>query len=171
MHPGKLTAAAAGFVVCLWASGAGLTALRQAPAPAAPANGIIVGQVVDAATGRPIPGAVVMLSGGAPPRPMLPPGATPSPAELAAMAQANGPRRIMTDGAGAFAFHSLPKASFGLSASATGYLGGGFGQTRVGGPARQITLDEGERRTAALPGRLWTRRAIPRSASRFASSA
>src|SRR4051812_19173095 len=82
--------------------------------PPVPANSVVVGQVVDAAMNKPIGGAVVSLFPINPPRPPLPPGATLSPADQAAIQAASAPRRIMTDGSGAFAFNSLPKGSYRL---------------------------------------------------------
>ena len=122
--------------------------------PAPPSTGVIVGQVMDAAAGRPVGGAIVTLIMSPPPRPPLPLGTTLSPAELAARQAAVAPRRIMTDGSGAFVFHSLPAGSFALAVAANGYLNGGFGQLRPGGPTKQFEVDAGERR-AGITIKLW----------------
>src|SRR5262245_36274841 len=106
------------------------TPISTAQQPAQPSNGVVVGQVVDATTNRPMGGATVTLSLVSPPRPPLPPGQTISPAEQAAIQAAVAPKRVMTDSSGAFVFHTLAKGSFRLAVDAPGYLNGGYGQTR-----------------------------------------
>ncbi len=114
------------------------------------ATGSIFGQVVDATTGQPIPGAVVLLNDirpnliGLPPvdeREQMPNGARP-------------PEREITTSAGRFVFHNLPKSIYGLEAAASGYIGGSYGTTRAGGPGRSIDLDDGAHMANAII-RLW----------------
>ena len=130
-------------------------------------TGLVLGQVVDASTGQPVPGATVTMSvrrsaptqapraGGAP----VP--AAPPPGALGAGGQAAGGQsilvgpagpgadRVIADSEGRFVFHDLPKASIALSVTASGYAAGNIGQTRPGGPGRPIDLGDGERVTDA----------------------
>lgn len=110
---------------------------------------MILGQVVDAASARPVSGAIVTLQNSSPVRVTVPPNASAADraAAQAAAQAASAPRRIMADGQGIFVFHGLPKGSFRLSVDAPGYLSGGFGQQRVNGPTRQLDLDQAEHRS------------------------
>jgi len=130
------------------------TPTSTAQQPAQSSNGVVVGQVIDATTNRPMGGVTVTLSLVSPPRPPLAPGQTISPAELAAMQAAATPKRVMTDSSGAFVFHTLTKGSFRLTVDAPGYLNGGYGQTRPNGPQRQVDVDPGERRNGIVV-RMW----------------
>jgi protocatechuate 3,4-dioxygenase beta subunit len=114
----------------------------QKPPPPLTTTGLIVGRVVDAATGRPVAGATVTLQGGvAPARPTpVPPGAPrPTPAPPAQ------PPRFLTDGEGRFAFRNLTRGSFNVTAQKPGYSDGAYGRFRPGGPSRNIQLDDNER--------------------------
>jgi hypothetical protein len=97
--------------------------LPQTPSQRAPA-GAISGVVVDAATKRPLPGAVVILEldrTGAPPTTLRP-----------------GPlSQQLTDEKGRFVFTPLPAAKYFVNASMPGYFDGGYGRpmsTRTGTP-------------------------------------
>jgi hypothetical protein len=96
-------------------------AAAQFPAPPtlAAGTGLIVGQVIDASTGKGVNGAVVTLAGA---------------------------RRVMTTADGRFVFRDLPKGAHALIASKSGYLDGFFGVRRPGGSSMNVTLEEGERR-------------------------
>ena len=98
-----------------------LVAAAQPPPPPslAPGTGIIVGQVVDAATGKGVSSAVVTLAGS---------------------------RRVMTTADGRFAFRNLPAGSHTLTAAKSSYIDGAFGMRRPGGPSLPIVLADGERR-------------------------
>ena len=89
------------------------------PSPPDPANAVIVGQVVDAASGRPVGGALVQLSGG-PPLPRLPGAAVPPLRP-----------RVMADSEGRFAFRSLSAGRYSITTTKPGYVEGAAG----GGPA------------------------------------
>ena len=83
------------------------TAAQPVPPPTlAPGTGIIVGQVVDAATGKGVSSAVVTLAGS---------------------------RRVMSTTDGRFAFRNLPAGSHALTAAKSGYIDGSFGMRRPGG--------------------------------------
>src|SRR5689334_2889809 len=77
----------------------------QSPAATAP-TGIIVGRVVDATAGTPIPSVIVALTG-----PVLPRGVS-----------------VLTDNQGRFLFRNVPKGTFTLRATmgGNGYSPGGF---------------------------------------------
>jgi hypothetical protein len=111
----------------------------QSPSPAAP-SGLIVGQVVDAATSRPIAGAVVNLLGSA---------------TIAAVRTQNGVTmsrgempplpRILTSADGYFVFRDLPRGAYTVTASKAGYAEGASGRRRPAGPSQAVTLEEGQR--------------------------
>jgi hypothetical protein len=96
-------------------------------------DAIILGQVVDSATGRPVGGASVALTG----RP-------PDPAAAAgrAGAAAPDPNRAFANSEGRFVFRALPKGSYGLTAIAPGYQSGTYGQGRAGGPSRLVEVED-----------------------------
>jgi hypothetical protein len=128
---------------------AGLAAWRQA-APAQVPSAAILGRVVDAQTGQPLPGVSVGLVSAAP----LPPGAPgPRPPSVTAT----------TDEKGRFLFRGVPGSTYQISARAgangydangflvTGsgfligaYLDGGYGQRRPGGAPQPFTIKDGE---------------------------
>ena len=100
-----------------------------------PPTGLIVGQVVDASTSRPIGDVTVSLSGG-----LLPLGQT---------------RQLMTDAEGNFVFHSLTKGRYTVRATSAEYTAGGPGQHRPNGPAQPIELAADDSRAGGVVVRLW----------------
>src|SRR5579872_661174 len=109
-------------------------AAAQAPqSPSAP-TGLILGRVVDAASGRPISGAIVTLGG-------LAPTAAAAPAAPVASPQP----RALTSAGGQFVFRNLPKGSFSLTVTRAGLLDGAYGRQRPGGLSTDVRLDEGQR--------------------------
>ena len=123
------------------------------PAQTAPANGAILGQVVDAASGRPVAGAMVTLGS---PRPAA---ARADDLTLMNMGvlpgrSASGPLPIVTDGNGQFMFNRLERGTYSLSVTVAGYAPGSFGRRRVDGPSRTIELAQDERVTDAQV-RIW----------------
>src|SRR3954471_17593480 len=91
-------------------------------------NGVVAGQVVDAATGRPLNGVVVSL------RPQ--------------------PQRILTAADGRFAFTDLPAGSYTVVATRRGYVEGASGRRRPGGTTQPVTLSP-EERSADIPVPMW----------------
>jgi hypothetical protein len=135
----------------------------QAPPPAPPAStGVVVGQVVDGTSSRPVAGALVAL--------------TPAPGGIAGInpgepmpmdqfmsldigALMSGVRQTLTDNQGRFAFTSLPRSTFTLNATKAGWSGGGYGQQRPDGtPAALILI--GNDRVGDVSLRLWKNAAI-----------
>jgi hypothetical protein len=115
--------------------GAALAVLQaQQPQQAAPAPaGVIVGQIVDAGSGKPVPNANVTLGPNASAGPVrLPIGSSGPPA----------PMRALTNAEGRFIFRPLWKGTYGVSANASGYMFGSYGQSRPNGPSRQVELDD-----------------------------
>jgi hypothetical protein len=123
--------------------------------PPPPATAMILGRVVDAGTGDPIPGALVTVTV-ATAQAAPPPGTT----FTRSVSTVNGVTTITTNGiptqisrqqttndAGAFVFHSLPAGSVPLRATAVGYAPGGVGQRAADGPSRSLKVDQGERLT------------------------
>jgi hypothetical protein len=100
------------------------------PAPPPP-TGLILGRVVDAASGRPVPGAIVALQNVS----ILMPGAPPP-----------GPQpRALTNANGQFVFRRLPKGSFGLTVTKPGFVEGAYGRRRPGGSQIPLEMSDGER--------------------------
>lgn len=103
------------------------------PAASDPATGLIVGQVVDAGTGRPISGALVGLAGGAsPPAGRGAPPARPRP-------------RMMTDAEGRFLLRGLAAGSYSLTAVKGGFVDGAYGRRHPAGNSQSLVLAAGEK--------------------------
>jgi Carboxypeptidase regulatory-like domain len=127
-----------------------LAAAAHAPPQQARSAGLIVGQIVDAGSGRPIGGAIVTLSGTT--------RAVHSPQSGSAGGSIAQPR-ILTGADGLFVFRDLPPGSYGISSSKPGYADGAHGRRRPGGPAQPVALEEGERiGTVVVP--MWKQAAI-----------
>jgi hypothetical protein len=104
--------------------------IPAAGAPPGPRTGMIVGQVVDAATGDPVGEAIVRLTM---PKYFENP-ATPKD-------------RVMADGEGRFFFSDLPAGEYFLQATKDGYAPGTHGERRAWGQSQLLSLAEGERPT------------------------
>lgn len=118
---------------------------QQGAAPAASAGtGLILGQIVDADTGRGIASVLVVLAA---------PTAAPTPVgELTEarppavpLPNAPGSRRVLTAADGRFVFRDLPRGRFTMSATAPAYVAGTFGQLRSQGPGQTLELGDGEK--------------------------
>lgn len=108
---------------------------------AAPRTSMVVGQVVDGATGAPIGDAIVRLS-------------------ASRVADPTAPRdRVMADGEGRFFFSELPAGAYALQAAKDGYVPGQFGQRDPRGQSQTLTLAANERVTDVRI-RLWKYAAI-----------
>ena len=105
-------------------------------------RGLIVGQVVDAVTAKPLRDAIVSISG--PPQG----GRDDTPAP-----------RILTTADGYFVFRDLPPGAFTITATKQGYTDGASGRHRPGGPAQPIVLADGER-VGNVAVRMWRPGAI-----------
>ena len=104
----------------------------ETPGPPAPATGSIAGRLLDAATGQPIVGGVIVLR------------------EVASRDQ----RVVSTSDTGEFVLVDLPATAFSLHASAVGYVGPQFGQRHLLDEGVPIALRIGETRRGvdvALP--------------------
>jgi len=143
-------------LVAVRASGAGQVVTMQGgatppavtPSAAPKGTGLIVGQVVDASSGRPVAGALVSFAANLP-MPMEDMGPAPNP-------QA---RRVITNGEGRFVFHSVPPGRVGLGASASTYIPASPGQRRPMGPSQPFMLADGER-VASVTIRMWKYAAV-----------
>ncbi len=111
--------------------------LLAVAAQSAPLPAVVLGRVVDAGTGRPIPGAIVYVAGSA-----VPP-------------QSRGaPPRLMTNTDGQFVIRGLRKGTLYLNVTREGYLDATLGQRRPMGSAQPLQLDDGQRVTN-VDVRMW----------------
>jgi hypothetical protein len=125
------------------------------------ATGLVVGRVIDATSGEPVAGAVVMMSGG--PSRMPPVPSAPGRAAQTPPPPPPPPPRVLTDSEGRFAFRNVTRGTYALTVSKNGYLGGGYGRNRPDGPGKSLQLDDNERvadavirifKYAAITGRI-----------------
>src|SRR3954447_10607014 len=134
-------------LLALW-----MTAQQQFPGmplasrPDGRPTGLLVGQVVDAISARPVPNVIVTLSG----LPVVRTGAGGRPAEVP---------RVLTGSDGRFVFRDLPAGSLGVSVIKMGYTPSGIGVRRPRGPSQQITLSDGQR-VGNLTIRMWKQGSI-----------
>jgi Carboxypeptidase regulatory-like domain len=121
-------------------SAAGVAAKQQpGQEPAAsPPSGLILGRTVDLTSGQGIGGAVVSLNGGPPPVAA----GQALPATLSRF-----PLRVISDSAGHFVFHDLPKGAYTITATNPGYADTAYGRrTPADTGGQSLVLAEGERR-------------------------
>ena len=118
----------------------GASTAAQTPPPR---DGVITGQVVDAASGKPVGAAIVSIGG-----PLL--GVGPGARQLP---------RILTGGDGRFLFRDLPAGSFTITATKGGYAEGASGRRVLGGASQPVVLTAAQR-TADLAVRMWKQGAI-----------
>jgi len=141
-----------GAVLALVATGH-IGQAQQLPGPGArmgpPAAGtaIIVGQVTEAGTMRPVAGATVAISAS--------PAASSNPDMGEAMPMErlmsldltgalSGMRQTLTDAQGRFAFTGLPRGAYGFQATKPGWTSAGYGQLRPDSQSMPLILNEGE---------------------------
>ncbi len=103
-------------------------------------GGLIVGQVIDAGTGRPMAGVLVMLIG--------------SPAGTG---QLRPP--VLTGTDGRFLFRDMARGNYNITAVKPGYVDGAYGRTRPGGPSSSLALNDAERRDD-IAVRMWRHAAL-----------
>ena len=114
-----------------------------------PANGLILGRVVDAATGRGVAGATVTRT---------PDTTAMQQAELAAVGLLpfDDPAQTLqnlqsqtlvaiADSEGRFVFRNLPAGAYRLNVRAQAYLSGSYGQARPNGPSRSVEVTEDQK--------------------------
>jgi len=117
----------------------------QTPPPGRPAA-FVMGRVLEAATNRPIAGAIVTITAVA----------IDGGHDAATPSSSSPPRsrRVLTDDQGRFLFRDLSKGTFLFSATAWGFLEGGFGQARPESTTQPFALADNER-VGDLEIRLW----------------
>ncbi len=123
-----------------------LTVLRASAQDAPARNGAIAGQVVDAATGRPVSAAMVSIAGT---------GLTVNPID--------GPRGqrvpLLTASDGRFVFTGLADGTYTITAAKGGYAQGASGRRRPGGASQAVVIDATQR-TRDVQIRVWKNGAI-----------
>jgi len=105
------------------------------------AEGLLVGQVIDAMSGRPIAAAIVSI--------------TRSNADR----QVPDSPRVLSASDGRFFFRDLPRGSFTITATKLGYVEGASGRRRPGGPSQSITLADRDR-VGDVVVRMWKQATI-----------
>jgi len=138
----------------------------QQPVP--PPRAVILGQVVDADTGTPVADVTVLVAMRAAPAAR---GGGAVPPMVPGMALGGNQLRLLTGADGKFVVRDVPAGNVQLSTTARGYVNGGYGQTRPGGPVAPYTVEAGSAasqvtirvwRTAAITGRVTDERGEPR---------
>ena len=119
-----------------------------------PRSALVVGQVVDAATGRPVTGALVEIRVQAPAS-----NSTSSFLAATSPTQLTQIPRVLTGSDGRFVFRRLPKGNFALTAFKPGYITGAYGRRRPGGGSQNLVLFDGQR-LGGLRIYLWRHSAV-----------
>ncbi len=124
------------LIVCALAVVPGGAQVRRQPPPTG--RGLIVGQVIDAITGKPLRDAIVTITG----------------TSRVSRDEALTAPRILTTADGYFVFRDLPRGNFIVWATKQGYTDGVSGRRRPGGPSQPIALADGER-VGDVAVRMW----------------
>lgn len=109
---------------------------------------VISGRVVDASTGTPVSGVVVVATGAN----MILIGPPTRPGGYA-------PPRVLTAADGRFVFRGLPEGTVGMTATKNGYAEGAYGRRRPGGSSRSLVLSAAQP-SADVTIRIWKNGAI-----------
>src|SRR5215813_13843856 len=127
------------IVLALLALVCSLAVAAETPPQAdAPQSAIVSGRVLDADSGRPIPGALVTAYGSA---------------------AASVTARILTNQGGFFVVRGLRRGSLALTAVKSGYVDAAYGQQRPAGGLQMIAIDDGQR-LVDLDIRIWKQGAL-----------
>jgi hypothetical protein len=110
--------------------------VRRQPPPTA--RGLIVGQVIDAVTGKPLRDAIVSITG----------------ASQVTRDELLAAPRILTTADGYFVFRDLARGNFIVRATKQGYTDGVAGRRRPDGPSQPIALADGGR-VGDIAVRMW----------------
>ncbi len=115
------------------------------------ATAILLGQVVDADSGEPVPEVTVTMAI------RVPPSARAGGAgSIPGMAPGGNQMRMLTGADGKFVVRDVPVGNVQFSTSAAGYVTGGFGQTRPGGTVGPFTVTaEHAGKVADVKIRVW----------------
>jgi protocatechuate 3,4-dioxygenase beta subunit len=142
-----------GFVALTSAIAAAQVVQQPAPQALVKGTGLMVGQIVDAASMKGIPGAVVTVSGGPGPTSaspvVLPTG------EVITAATGQNPRQVIADSSGRFMFRDLAAGSYTVRATSAGFIPGIYGQNRPNGVSQPVVLDRDDEKRGGLAVRLW----------------
>ena len=123
------------------------SSLRASQSPASAADRIVVGQLVDGVTGKPVGNALIAISSGAT--------AVQSTGRGGAPPASPGNQRVFADDTGGFMFHSLPAGSYAMAATLNGYHPAQFGQARVSGSSTRLELSASAQRVTNVTMKIW----------------
>jgi hypothetical protein len=129
--------------------------MDQAGGGAPAGSAVLIGKVVDAETGAPIPGAIVTVAMRVTDAPGRGRGLGPASGVLPGTTQL----RLVSTSEGKFVVRDLPQGNVALSATAAGFVDGSYGQTRPGGPPTPFVVT-GETRVVEVAVRLWRTAAV-----------
>ncbi|OFW06599.1 MAG: hypothetical protein A3H96_13115 [Acidobacteria bacterium RIFCSPLOWO2_02_FULL_67_36] len=129
-------------------------AAGQQPGPAGSDSrtGLIVGQVLDGGSGRPVGGALIEIvaapfasgAGGSATTPSLPAAFLPSVLPRGPF-DAEWFPAMLTGSDGRFVIRRLPAARYTITAAKPGYLAGAYGRRRPGGASQVLLLGDGQK--------------------------
>jgi len=109
-----------------------VTLVAQAPGSESSSHtGVIVGQVVDAISRRPVADAIVTINMN-----------SRAPDERLGARAASAPLSVMTDDEGRFVLRDLAPGIASITASKSGWLAGAYGRVRPNGSSSSLTLTE-----------------------------
>lgn len=103
-------------------------------------SALVVGQVIDAATNRPLAGAIVAIGG--------PPGPNGQPRP-----------RVLTASDGRFVFRDLARGTYSINSTKAGYAEGAHGRARAGGQSIPLQVTDGQR-IGGITLQMWKHAAI-----------
>jgi len=129
---------------------------QQAPEPVK-GTGLLIGQVIDAATKQPVAGAVVSVSGGALTQTVLPSGEVifSTSAPTAPGVPPPAPKQILTDATGRFLFRELARGRYSVRATSPGYMASSYGQSQPSGLSQTIELTRDDEKRGGLIVQMW----------------
>lgn len=137
-------------------SGQAGTSTQTSPEPPK-GTGILMGQVVDAVDGKAgIGGALVMLTVTSSQAPVvLPTGEVMIPGAPQPAGPNDPPRQVLTDQSGRFMFRNLAAGRYSIRVTASPYLPGTYGASRVTAPPQTIEFTRDDEKRDGIVVKMW----------------